>query len=381
MVPWIVSVALLVVAPQHGEHEGRTEALISVEKVADPIGMNYNHPSDLAECQDGSLVCAWRGGPNEGSANVLYYSRRPAGGDWSRPQPLEPNPEGTQCECPVLYQPRKAGAPLICWFVIGPKLTGKYSALLGGKGFMRISNDHGKTWSARIPCPKASEPWFAPWDGCYLGPLMNPPLELPDGSLIAACSIDGVPGRHDPKEYKSALVRIPADNYTGREPKGTPWSALAAFEAGSGIQGALLSSPDARTLAYVSRTSGPHLVSRSTDGGKTWSEFQGLKGGGNVGVGALSLDLGGGPTQGWHVICGSGPTGNGQQRNGLELWVSQDMNRWTKALTLCKNDDREDGDPSIIQGKDRKIHLVFTGRKGSYVSHAVLDPDKLVSGK
>jgi hypothetical protein len=51
---------------------------------------------------------------------------------------------------------------------------------------------------------------------------------------------------------------------------------------------------------------------------------------------------------------------------------------WKQVLLLHENEPGEDADPTLIQGRDRRVHLVFTGRKSPVVMHYVLDPDRLI---
>lgn len=105
----------------------------------------------------------------------------------------------------------------------------------------------------------------------------------------------------------------------------------------------------------------------------------------------MSLDVAGGPCQGWHITTGSGPAGAGVQRNGLTVAVNKnptDPKSWKQVLLLDKDQNNEDADPSLFQSvRDRKVHLYFTGRgktpksggpSPSRLKYFVLDPDELV---
>jgi hypothetical protein len=345
----------------------------------------YRHPADVCELRDGTLLTIYNGGEKEAAqGNRIYVCRKePHANAWTEPIALEPNPENTALDIGVIFQPRRrADAPVLCYYWWKGTRPHDYIP------HMRFSEDNGFTWSPRIACPPSSGgpilDQFA--NGSYLtGPLQCAPIELSDGSLLAAghYQTDQRPTSPGPKRRAVPILRIPGDNYSGSQAGAPPWKLLGILPD-VGLPGFLILSSDIKKLALVGRTAidGPHTIQLSQDTGLTWSDREDLSAGGIAGVGTLSLDVDGGPAQGWHVVAGS----NGLGRNGLVVAIANsntsDLARnasWKQVLVLHKNEGGEDADPTLIQTKDRQVHLVFTGRKSLNVMHYVLDPDKLCS--
>ncbi|MBD3322830.1 MAG: hypothetical protein GF350_17150, partial [Chitinivibrionales bacterium] len=138
------------------------------------VFQNFNHASTIAEASNGDLVIAWYGGGSEGSSSTrIWYSRKVKGSDvWTDAVPVDAGGEdASSCWNPVLFQPKKAGAPLLLYY--------KYSGNPNNwKGVVRTSTDNGATWSERIQLPSCSNPYpLCSQYGCFSGPTKNKPLE------------------------------------------------------------------------------------------------------------------------------------------------------------------------------------------------------------
>jgi len=339
----------------------------SPARLEDGSRVIYNHPSMLCFTRKGTLIFMWNGGSAEGEGGNRIFSSRLEKGedDWSEPQRLE----STQIDFGDIFQPSAEGAPVIAGYWLGPPPRSGAA--------LRISEDDGKTWSDRMPFPRTDDPfWQGPPAGGHYRFSMNPPIEFPDGTLwwpserFRNRSLrDAVP----------AIVVVPPDNYTGRAPQGTPWRSLhpPVFERGGGYLGDfLILSQDYNRILYATRGGGTYLTE---DRGKTWQKIPNVPhAGGGAGLAALSLDVEGGPAQGWHVMAGTPHPG----RNGMRLHVSKtptDPDSWRKVLVLHQDIPAEDADPSMIQHPEtRRIHLLFTGRGEDRLKHYVLDPDVLI---
>jgi hypothetical protein len=373
-----ILILLLVLVPSRpASDHGKTNAILLREKIPVAPGVSYTHPSDVCQLQDGTLAIICNGGPKEASPeNKIWITRQPPKGTWTPPVPLDPNPEGKPLDVGIIFQPKRPKAPVLCYFWFGFQGERPHNET----PCIRESLDGGKTWGPRLKGPNSpgGEPWAQYENGGTMsGPLQCAPVELPDGTLIAGGHLQ----QKGAKDIRAPIVRIPPDNYTGNQPGGAKWEVLDV-RPGTGLPGFLILSPDRKHLALIGRGSldGPHNISESKDTGKTWSKAVMLPKCGGAGVGCVSLDIDGGPAQGWHVVAGSG--GAPGRRNGLTVAISKtplDPASWIKALILHVDEGGEDADPTLIQTDDRKVHLVFTGRsQNGGIRHYVLDPDKLI---
>ena len=355
--------------PQPGDEGPRIDAIVRREminardssaRLEDGSRITYNHPSMLCETREGTLIFMWNGGPSEGeSSNRIFFPRR----DRTSKACSEPvRLESRQIDFGTLYQPKKADAPVIAGYWLGvPRRS---------PAALRWSYDDGQTWTERRSFPETTTPFWAaaPARGRFRL-SMSPPVEFPDGTLWWAS---------EQEHRKPAIVVVPPDNYTGHEPDGSAWSSIQPPTFRQGVHGNfLVLSSDYKSIIFVNRQGGDYVTH---DRGITWKEVKGIPKGG-AGVGAVSLDIEGGPAQGWHVVAGSAHP----RRDGLHVSISdnpEDPKSWRRVLTLHRGKNSEDADPSLIQGQaDRRIHLLFTGRGENKLKYYVLDSDTLISRK
>lgn len=355
--------------PRPGDEGPRIDAIVRREmldvqnssaRLENGSRVVYNHPSMLCETRDGTLIFMWNGGPAEGeSGNRIFYARREKNSEvWSEPTRLERR----QIDFGALYQPKKPRAPVIAGYWLG--------APRRSPAALRWSHDDGRTWTKRYSLPDAKDPFWAaaPAKGRFRL-SMSPPVEFPDGTLWWAS---------EQEHSKPAIVVVPPNNYTGHKPDGTAWNSIQPKTFQKGVHGDfLILSPDYNSILFVNREGGDYVTH---DRGATWKVVKGIPKG-SAGVGAVSLDVEGGPAQGWHVVAGS----THPRRDGLQVWISDDPEvpkSWRRVLALHRGRNSEDADPSLIQGRtDRQIHLLFTGRGENKLKYYVVDPDTLISGK
>ena len=156
--------------------------------------------------------------------------------------------------------------------------------------------------------------------------------------------------------------------------------------------------PDHSDIMAVYRTNlgSQPTYRRSTDGGSTWGPWGQISATGTDagaptnGVSSLSLDWDdpSSPLHGWHVISGSE---HGNARWSMVVAITQNPTgvSWDSVLQLNHlgpepnrqgpippevAGDGENADPTLFQGRDGNIHLLFTGRGGQILKHYVLDP-------
>lgn len=364
--------------PAPGDSGPRIDAIIarqlldiyeSPARLPDGSRVRYNHPSMLCRTRAGTMIFMWNGGPSEGeNLNRIFYSRKAAGSDtWSDPLQLE----NRQIDFGAIYQPQKPGSPVIAGYWLGPPPQSSVR--------MVFSHDDGQTWSEPMEFPQTDDPfWAGPPAESHYRFSMNPPIEFPDGTIWWAS--ERFCNRSLAKAVPAVVV-VPPDNYTGRNSGGKAWTSLhpPVFQEGRGYLGDfLILTPDYDSILYATRGGSSYLTE---DCGKTWRRVaNGPHAGGGAGLATLSLDVEGGPAQGWHIMAGTPHPG----RNGMRLHITRtptEPGSWRKVLTLHQDIPAEDADPSMIQTPDRKIHLLFTGRGENKLKYYILDPDTLVADK
>jgi predicted neuraminidase len=305
------------------------------------------HASTIVETTSHELVAAWFGGTRERSPDVGIWVSRYEQGRWT---PSVEVANGVQADGtrhptwnPVLFQPR--GTPLILFYKVGPSPEEWW-------GEARTSSDGGRTWSAARRLP----------DG-ILGPIKNKPVQLTDGTIVAASSTES---HTEPSRWQVHFERS-SDG-------GRTWSATPSLRGGvaiEAIQPSILfrEKLGGDELLAVGRTQQSKVFSTSSDdGGRTWSALSLIEDlpNPNAGVDAVTL------ADGRHLIVYN-PTTRG--RTPLSVALSREGRAWTKALDL-ETEPGEYSYPAVIQTSDGRVHVTYTWKR-QRVKHVVLDPAKL----
>lgn len=348
------------------------------------------HGATIVELDNGDLVAAFFGGTKERNPDcVIWVCRKPKGAtEWSEPMiaadgvfdlndpdiklaglsginaettlatagPVGPNFKGDinnarrkACWNPVLFQ-IPGQKELMLFYKIG-------SSVGDWTGWVARSKDGGKTWSDREPLPEG-----------ILGPIKNKP-EYINGRIISPSSREGKGWR--------AWIEISDDN-------GKTWRSTGALPTDSAvrsdrtepepiyaIQPSILRHPDGR-LQILCRTRNSKIAtSWSSDNGDTWTPITLIDmPNNNSGTDAVTL------SDGRHVlIYNDFATIKGTPkgvRTPLCVAVSNDGLNWDNVITLEDSPVSQYSYPSIIQGKDGKLHAVYTWRR-QRVKYAKID--------
>ncbi len=348
------------------------------------------HGATITELPNGDLVAAYFGGTKERNPDcVIWVSRKPKGAtEWTAPEiaadgvfdlndptiklaglsgineettPATAGPVGPNFKGDINNARRKA-----CWNPVLFQIPGEKELLLFFKigssvgdwtGWVARSSDGGKTWSQREPLP----------DG-ILGPIKNKP-EYINGRIIAPSSREG--------KGWTAWIEISDDN-------GKTWRSTGPLPADSAvrtdrtepepiyaIQPSILRHADGR-LQILCRTRNSHLAtSWSSDNGETWTPVTLTEmPNNNSGTDAVTLK------DGRHVlIFNDFATLKGTPkgvRTPLCIAVSDDGINWNNVVTLEDSPVSQYSYPSIIQGKDGKLHAIYTWRR-QRIKYAKLD--------
>lgn len=315
------------------------------------------HASTIVETPSG-MVAAFFAGTEEGDSDVGIRVSHLADGKWTSPEEVANGVQNDTlrypCWNPVLFQP--AGGPLMLFYKVGPSPSAWWGMLI-------TSEDDGKTWSA--PGKLGEDEKI----GHLLGPVKNKAVQLADGTIICPSSTEVEEEGADDKWM--VHFEISKD-------QGKTWKVAGPINDGialDAIQPSVLTYPDGR-LQVLCRTRQDVIAqSWSDDNGETWSEMTATDlPNPNSGTDAVTLK------DGRQLLVYNHTTKKGKQpnnRNMLNLAISEDGKKWTPVMTL-ENEPHEAGYsyPAIIQASDGMVHITYTYWRES-VKHVVIDPANL----
>lgn len=355
------------------------------------------HGATIAELPNGDLVASFFGGTKERNPDCcIWVCRKPKGAtEWTAPQlaadgvfnlddphaalagitdqstaatagPVAPTFTGSlatarrkACWNPVLFQ--VPGSDLLLFYKIGLKVA-------DWTGWLVRSRDGGRTWSTREPLPKG-----------FLGPIKNKP-EYVDGRIICPSSTEGEHGWRIHFELSAdqgktwtmvGPLEADLDAPTNlRRPNATNTDDAEGGDAirGEGekpiyaIQPSILRHRDGR-LQVLCRTRNARLATAwSSDGGLTWSRVTLTDvPNNNSGTDAVTL------ADGRHVLIYNDfstlPGTPKGPRTPLCVALSSDGLHWRNVLTLENSPISQYSYPSIIQGRDGRLHAIYTWRR------------------
>ncbi len=375
--------------PSVGEERA---GIVTDEFLYDETSFPECHGSTIAELPDGSLVASFFGGTKERNPDCcIWVCRKPKGADsWTAPEiaadgvfslddpyirqagltgidslttPATAGPVGPHYHGDITEARRKA-----CWNPVLFLVPGTNELLLffkiGSKvgdwtGWLTRSTDGGVTWSEREPLP----------DG-ILGPIKNKP-EYINGRLLCPSSREGK-GWRAVIEYTDDLGKtwhstgpLPADSaYMTRD--------LERLQPLYSIQPSILRHPDGR-LQILCRSRNSYLTtSWSDDNGTTWSRMTLCDvPNNNSGTDAVTL------SDGRHALVYNDfatlPGTPKGPRSPLNVALSSDGLDWKRVLTLEDSPVSQYSYPSMIQGCDGTIHIVYTWRR-QRIKHVAVAP-------
>lgn len=321
------------------------KAIVVSEFVSASPPTAQSHASTVVDTPSG-LVVAWFGGRQERDPGVGIWLARQQGGHWTAPVEVANGvqPDGSRQPSwnPVLFRPR--GGPLMLFYKVGPDPAHWW-------GMLKASHDDGVHWSTAQRLP----------DG-VLGPIKDKPVQLADGSIVS------------PSSTELGRWRIHFERSTDDGRSWTLSAPIANPDAIEAIQPSLLAWSDGG-LQAIGRTRQNHLfTTRSGDGGRTWSALKLLSlPNPNSGIDAVML-------ADHRALLVYNPTQSGKNwwdgRGTLAVAVSPDGDHWTKVLTLEDTPGAEFSYPAVIQGRDGRVHIVYTWKR-LRIKHVVIDPAKL----
>jgi alpha-L-rhamnosidase len=304
------------------------------------------HAATITETSSG-LVAAFFGGKYEGHPEVSIYVSRHTDEGWTAPvivaEGIVNDTLRKACYNPVLFQ--YPDGELLLFYKIGKNVQ-------DWTGHLIRSYDGGQTWTKPEALPEG-----------FLGPIKNKP-ELIGNKLICASST----------ENDGWQVHI---EFT--EDRGKTWRKTAPINSKPWniIQPSILKWNDG-TLQIVCRSQNEHIISAfSKDNGETWSDPVALYlPNNNSGTDAVTL------RDGRHLIVYNHVAANesaykDKARTPLNVALSDDGITWKASLILEDSPIKEYSYPSVIQGKDGMVHIVYTWRREK-IKYVKVDPSLLI---
>ncbi len=307
----------------------------------------YKHPASMTELSNGDLYLVYYGGQGEYARDTTVFGARLRKGEttWSAPVPLARDPFRSVGNG-VIWQ---APDGLVWLFYVV-----RFGETWGTSRIQaKVSRDLAETWSDAFPL--VLEPGMM---------VRNLPIVLHDGRyLLPIYFEDGADTERVGPKSTSRFLRY--------DPKTSQWEALGEIASANGnIQPAVVEVAPNHLIAYARRGGGygetkdGWLVrGESRDGGRTWSEgVNSAFPNPNSAVDFLKLKSGA-----LLLVYND----HMWQRTPLMLALSDDADKtWPvkKALASGKNSYAY---PIALQGRDGRIHVVYTSDARKVINHAV----------
>ena len=195
---------------------------------------------------------------------------------------------------------------------------------------LRTSDDNGKIWSEARRLPDK-----------ILGPIKNKPVQLADGSILCASSVEAL---KPPPIWQIHFERSTDNGHT--------WNFIKVPQPANSppaIQPSILLLGDDKLMALGRTQAGRVFATTSADNGLTWSQLTLLDlPNPNSGTDAVTFK------DGRHLLIYNHTT---KGRSPLNLAVSHDGKTWGASLVLESEPNMEFSYPAVIQTSDGLVHV------------------------
>lgn len=338
------------------------KGIVTSEFLYEKADFPQAHSATIVETTAGDLVSAFFGGTREGAPDVCIYTcRKDKGSDkWSAPAMVADgifSPTLRKaCYNPVLYQMKDG--PLYLFYKIGNNVA-------DWVGYLKMSKDGGRNWSPAYQLPEG-----------YLGPIKNKIVDVAGKSIAPSSREKGgwrilfeiaeEDGRKThivgPLEADSAVLTqdmIPNNGPVKVDAESGEGGKQKTIQA---IQPSILTHKDGRLQILCRTRNGRIATAWSSDKGETWTKLA-LTDLPNNNSGTDAVTLQDGRQVLIYNAVATPPGAPKGVRTPLNIAVSEDGIHWKMVLTLEDSPVSQYSYPSIIQGKDGRIHAVYTWRR------------------
>lgn len=328
---------------------------IQITRVAGPeYEAAYKHPSSITELDNGDLIIAYYGGSGEYGTDTAVYACRLRKGakKWSAPKIIADTPDRSEGN-PVIWQ---APDGLVWLFYV---------------------NRYGETWSTARVKGKVSKDGARTWSDSFM-------LTMEEGTMAR-----GAPIVLNNREYLLPLYYETGEDiestasdtcsfFMRYNPKEKTWTESKRIQSSTGnLQAEPVQLTDEHLIAYIRRggnfeptDDGYLLWSESHDGGWTWSEAKPTRfKNPNSAVGFIKLQNG-------HLLLVYNDNMN--ERTPLTVAISTDNDKTYPYRRNIRDGDNTFACPYAIQGRDGRIHIVYTTDERTVVMHAVFDEEAIL---
>lgn len=328
---------------------------IEIHRVIGPeFPGSYKHPASIEEFDNGDLYIAYFGGEGEYEVETAVFGMRKKKGEetWSPPKIIADTPFRSEGN-PVVWQAPDG----VVWLFYVCRYGDTWSQ---SRIKAKISRDRGETWSDSDII------------AFELGMMVrNRPIVLATGEYL-------LPVYHEKGEDRESVQADSTSRFLRYDRTEHVWLDAGEIRSDKGnIQPAVAAVSDQHLVAYCRRgggygptTDGYLVRAESRDGGQTWSrgadcEFPNP----NAAVDFLRLKNG-------HLLLIY--NNSMSLRRPLSAAISTDGDRTYPHRRDLVNGDDAYAYPFAIQGRDGRIHLVYTSHERTVINHLIFTEDEVV---
>ncbi len=344
---YVASICLcLLITMSCSNRASRDEGSVLInEFIYDTAPFPSAHASTVVSTPSG-LIAAWFGGTHEKHEDVEIWVSRRLHGEWTSPVSVANGILNDTLRVPswnpVLFQ--LPSGELQLYYKLAAEIVDWW-------GMVITSSDDGETWS---------EPRRLP-DG-ILGPIKNKPVLLSDGTTILSPSST---------EHDGWIAHIERSTDSGQS-----WEFIGPLNSKDLelIQPSVLIYGNG-DLQLLCRSRNDFVFSSwSYDDGLTWTQFEATSlPNPNSGTDAVSLSNGLQLLVYNHTKVTEGKWGG--PRSPLNIALSKDGKQW-KAAHVLESEEGEFSYPSVVEGRDGKVHVVYTWNR-ERIKYVCLDINQL----
>lgn len=316
----------------------------------------YKHPARIEELANGDLYLVYYGGDGEyANRTAVYASRRPRGSQrWTTPSPIAQDPFRSLGNAVVWQSPT---GRVWLFYVVRHGATWSTSRIQA-----KISDDQAHTWSDAFP--------LVDQDGMM---VCNRPLLLQNGNWL-------LPIYHETGHDTEFTGFDSTSLFLRHDPQKGQWQKTGPIRSRTGsIQAAAVEIAPGHLIAYSRRcgnydptTNGWIVRAESHDHGATWTEgTNSAFPNPNAAIDFIRLQSG-------HLLLTYNDSMN--DRTPLTLALSEDLDRSYPHRRNIAEGPFDYAYPLTVQGRDGRIHVIFTSHERTTINHAVVDENWIRHG-